>query len=481
MEIRPATDEGFLAEIRERLAKSVASDELERPQVASGGALSLSELDACLRFSQQVAGAIGEIPPGPPTWRARVGRALIRVVQRMLFWYTPQIYAFNNLVVRTTTEQLRVFSQVSEALARLKAENAALREQVAEWRSTAERERDAARDAEAVWRDQLETESRRREALSRAVREQQVQTQTQFGARLEALRTEFTTVAGRAADSVEAKYRPRIETMERMLSQARAELAGQSRRIPVMLAEIPKRAPESVDTQQVQNLVSEEQHKMDALYVGFEDCFRGTREDIKDRLRVYLPRLHEAGIGRNGMPVLDVGCGRGEWLGLLREEGLEARGLDLNRVMVAECRASELDAVEADLLPYLRSLPDTSLGALTGFHIIEHLPFSALIDLLDETVRLLKPGGMAIFETPNPANLLVASHTFYYDPTHRNPLPSTTMAFLAAACGLCRIEILPLHPAAEGLHFKENGSELVTRLNQYFWGPQDYAIVGRKA
>jgi len=153
----------------------------------------------------------------------------------------------------------------------------------------------------------------------------------------------------------------------------------------------------------------------------------------------------------------------------------------VNRTMIVECRTRGFEVVEDDVLRYLRTLPDASLGAVTGFHIIEHLPLSALIDLLDETVRVLKPGGLAIFETPNPANLLVGSYTFYFDPTHRNPLPSPTMAFLAEARGLCNVEIRPLHPAAEDRHFEENGSKLVKRLNEYFWGPQDYGIIGRKA
>lgn len=391
MEIRQAADAEFSVEVRKRLQTGMAGSDANRTPAASDaeGAVGLNRLDESLRLLQQLAGAVGEIPPGPSTLRARVGRVLIRAVQRMLFWYTPQIYAFNNLAVS-------VLSQASDAVARMKAEN-------------------------AVWHKQLE----------------------------EALLT--------------------YESMQRMFSQTRLEMA-----------EIRKRAMESLDAHQVPNLVDEERHKTDALYISFEDCFRGTRADIKNRLRVYLPRLREARIGQPGMPVLDVGCGRGEWLELLREEGLAAKGLDLNRAMVAECREHGLDVAEGDLLLYLHTLPDASLGALTGFHIIEHLPFTVLIALFDETVRLLKPGGMAIFETPNPANLLVGSCTFYYDPTHRNPLPSPALAFMAESRGLRQVEILPLHPASEELHFKDDNTAIASRLNEYFFGPQDYAMIGRK-
>src|SRR5262249_51947932 len=152
----------------------------------------------------------------------------------------------------------------------------------------------------------------------------------------------------------------------------------------------------------------------------FHDDFRGTREEIKDRLRVYLPIVKEVGPGT----ALDVGCGRGEWLELLRDEGVQARGVDLNRHMIEDCRQRGLDVVPMDALTHLRGIPDASLAAVCGFHLVEHLAFDAFIMLLDETVRVLRSGGVAIFETPNPANLLVGSCNFYQDPTHRAPIPT---------------------------------------------------------
>lgn len=118
---------------------------------------------------------------------------------------------------------------------------------------------------------------------------------------------------------------------------------------------------------------------------------------------------------------------------------------------------------------------------MTGFHIIEHLPFDIIVKLLDETVRVLKPGGVAIFETPNPENVLVGSYTFYLDPTHRNPLPSAVIKFLSEARGLCRVEIVNLHPYPEAFKVEEADLEVAKRFNEYFYGPRDYAMVGWKA
>jgi len=272
----------------------------------------------------------------------------------------------------------------------------------------------------------------------------------------------------------------RIVELERIGLRLKTNLGMQERRLTMFLEEARKRLPDPLSQEQLQIMTEEERHALDALYVSFEDQFRGSREDIKERLRVYLPTLKQAQLGTDEMPVLDVGCGRGEWLELLKEQNLRAQGVDVNRILVEECQRQGLEVIEGDVIVYLRTLPDASLGAVTGFHIIEHLPFEVLVKLMDETVRVLKPGGVAIFETPNPENVLVGSYTFYLDPTHRNPLPSAVVKFMAEARGLCRVEVMPLH-ALEAYKMEEADLEITKRFNEYFYGPQDYAVVGWKA
>jgi O-antigen chain-terminating methyltransferase len=216
------------------------------------------------------------------------------------------------------------------------------------------------------------------------------------------------------------------------------------------------------------------------LNVSFEDQFRGTREDIKERQKVYLPYIEQVMQQTGGGEILDMGCGRGEWLELLNEEGFTARGVDFNRVLVEQCRERGIDVVESDVFEYLHTLPDAGLGAVTGLHIIEHLPLGALIKLIDETIRVLKPGGLAIFETPNPENILVGACTFYFDPTHCNPLPPLMIKFLVESRGLCQVEIKRLHPYDTASRVPDNSSELAKRFNEYFYGPQDYAVIGVK-
>jgi SAM-dependent methyltransferase len=223
----------------------------------------------------------------------------------------------------------------------------------------------------------------------------------------------------------------------------------------------------------------EASHLLDPLYLSFEDRYRGTRTDIKERQRVYLERVKDAWAATGKAPVVDIGCGRGEWLELLSESGIAARGYDLNRIAVEECRERGLEAELADGLKVLAGLPEASCSAVTGFHIIEHLPFELVVKLLDEALRVLRPGGVLMVETPNPANLLVAAERFYMDPTHRNPLPAELTAYLLQSRGFADIEILPLHPEPRGSQ-EEYSDPMLRLLQQKLYGPQDYGAIGRK-
>ncbi|HKR14422.1 MAG TPA: methyltransferase domain-containing protein [Pyrinomonadaceae bacterium] len=266
------------------------------------------------------------------------------------------------------------------------------------------------------------------------------------------------------------ELRAEIERVYRQLQQARTELSLQGRNLNSLLA--PQVSPES---ESATPPVPFDAHRLDALYAALEDRFRGSREEIKDRFRIYLPYVEAA---RATGDVIDLGCGRGEWLELLTESGIKARGVEMNRVLIEQCRERGLEVVDDDMLAHLRSLPNESARAVTGFHIIEHVSIDALVSLLDEAMRVLRPDGVAIFETPNPENVLVGSNFFYLDPTHLHPLPHELMQFLFESRGFHPIEMLNLHPWDTGRVAGEG--ELAERFNGYFFGPMDYAILGWK-
>lgn len=218
---------------------------------------------------------------------------------------------------------------------------------------------------------------------------------------------------------------------------------------------------------------------LNAYYVAFEDANRGSKDEIRAKQLGYIAVLDAAIAGLRDRPVLDIGCGRGEWLALLGEHGYRGKGIDLNPVMVSVCRDQGLQAECADILAGLARIPDDSLAAITSFHVIEHLPFPVLFSAVEQAWRALAPGGLLILETPNPENLLVGSHTFYHDFTHRNPVTPAAITFLVRYLNFTDIRIERLNPYPESA--KVPGIDLLTeRVNGHLCGPQDFAVIARK-
>ncbi len=268
-------------------------------------------------------------------------------------------------------------------------------------------------------------------------------------------------------------------------------LFDQERRLGLLLEEARKRLPAPISTEQIQAMLVEDDHLLDAFYASFEDRMRGTRADIKQRASIYIPYIRSANAGLLRSPVVDLGCGRGEWLELLRDEGLVGRGVDLNRIFLNACREIDLDVTEADALAFLRGLKPRSVGAVTTFHLIEHLPLKALIALLDESLRVLKPGGVVILETPNPENLQVGGCNFYTDPTHRRPIPPVLTEALLELRGFLRPVVVrreqermrKLAPSriAGDQELAANINPIVEVMLSNFFVSPDYGIIATKA
>jgi SAM-dependent methyltransferase len=278
--------------------------------------------------------------------------------------------------------------------------------------------------------------------------------------------------------------------MARQLQQQKVMQLDQQRHVNLLLREVRARLPEELSRDQLATMSSVDADWLDAHYVSFEDVFRGSREDIKARAEVYLPIMRAAGVGNAERRVIDIGCGRGEFLELLTENGLIVQGVDRNRYLLSYCRGLGLDVIDADAIDHLMGLPSDSVGAVTGFHIIEHVPFERLVKLLDECLRVIKPGGVVAFETPNPENLVVGAFKFWYDPTHLNPVPPDVSRFLLEARGFVDVEIKRLTESryvdelAEVPSGKPGADEMnriIRHINKYFAAETDYAIIGYKA
>jgi SAM-dependent methyltransferase len=218
-------------------------------------------------------------------------------------------------------------------------------------------------------------------------------------------------------------------------------------------------------------------------YVGFEDRFRGSRDEIRSRLEAYLP------IFSGASDVLDVGCGRGEFLALLRDHGIGARGLDLNHEMVETCRAHGFDAVEGDALGYLRTLPDQSLGGLFAAQVAEHLEPDYLLELLEEAFVKLRPGSAIVLETINPACWFAFFSSYIRDITHVRPLHPDTLSYLLTAHGFQEVTVRFSAPYPEHDKLVRVPGEGVVedalnanadKLNALLFTHMDYAAIGRR-
>jgi len=221
-------------------------------------------------------------------------------------------------------------------------------------------------------------------------------------------------------------------------------------------------------------------------YFAFEARMRGPTADVRRRQEPYVDDFRGAGT------VLDLGCGRGEFLGLLKAANIPARGIDLDPEMVAFCKGDGLDAEEGEAVAHLEGLDDRSLGGIFAAQVVEHLPPPAVVRLLELAAVKLAPGGVLVVETINPLSFIALRH-YFADLSHSQPLVPATLELLAREAGFAQVEIRFLNepPAEERLVPVDAPSDWlpeparkaldqnVARLNEVVFGPQDFALVAR--
>ena len=478
-------------DLRSDMRKSVS------PLNRTAGFLTI-EAEELLQTVSKPDSQVGHMPPEPPTIRGKIGAVFVRLVRRALFWYTPRINELNLKMaelLRGHAERIAVIAdtldqaQLTEAQFRSKlnglySAQAQLHSDVETSRATQTRllakveqlraDLDAARETirtleqgREQWQDTIQQ-------FMQPVREVSDVIGGMTG-EVQAIRTRGQEFEKRLGELAE-----RHRHNDRYAHQTRAELYAQQGRISILMQErgrsAQKEAPASIASV-ARSITTEE---LGSLYLEFENAFRGSRADIKQRVTVYLPQLTGRTLGTSHMPVLDLGCGRGEWLEVLVENGLTGVGVDSNEAFASECRDRGLTVHVADAISYLRQRPSESEGAVTAFHVVEHLPFRVILDLLDQAVRVLKPGGVLILETPNPANLIVGANSFYLNPSHIRPLPSELLRFVVESRGFCHVETVPLHPLEDCYRLEETGNGAAKLLNDLVCSARDYAIIAER-
>jgi SAM-dependent methyltransferase/predicted nucleic acid-binding Zn-ribbon protein len=337
---------------------------------------------------------------------------------------------------------------------------------------------------------QAEIESLRDDRVPRVAAES-----TRLHAAVEGLQAELTEVRDRRLAHVEtdlARLQGALEEARRLAEEVRdarlpalsgrvdallesvcEDLAATSGLLDRMLAGEPLRvAAEPVADEDLPEAVRRASER-------FLETFRGSQEEITARVSEYLPLL--AGQG----PVLDLGCGRGELLRMLRDAGVACEGVDSDPAMVEACRRDALRVAQLDALAALRARAEGSLGGVTAIHIVEHLSAATWMAMLEAAARALRPGGLLIIESPNPESLRVSADLFWIDPTHLRPVHPEAVAFVLRAVGMTIEQVLRRRPfpSEQSLRRVDQSNEiaaLAERLDAWLSADRDYAIIARK-
>ena len=211
------------------------------------------------------------------------------------------------------------------------------------------------------------------------------------------------------------------------------------------------------------------------FYREFEKHYRGSRELIKFRLQIYLSVIEPIKDFDSELLAIDLGCGRGEWIELINETGFNAYGVDIDDGMLADCYERGLPAKKQDAIDFIQTLDSDSHVIVSAFHVVEHVRFEQLQVLVREALRVLRPGGLLIMETPNPENITVAAKNFYLDPTHKKPIPFELLSFLSEYYGFNKVKVLRLQESKELA--AGTGASLYAVISG---ASPDYAVVAQK-
>lgn len=325
------------------------------------------------------------------------------------------------------------------------------------------------------------------------------QAQQVLSSELQTLRTDLCALA-----EMVAIISKRQESTEASLGGTKAALDTLLPALQTQLEHLgnttPKSRRQATAAEVLATIKSAQLAESDGLYAALEARFRGSRALIRERQIKYLPVIEEARkrVGqfpplpqdsrsarmleqiRAGSGVLDLGCGRGEWLELLKEHSIPSLGVDRNRFFLDYCRERNFAVVDADIMAFLRNAPDGSVAAVTSFHVIEHLPIPVFQEMVHHALRILRRGGTAIFETPNPGNVLTAGLNFLLDPTHLRPVHPEFARLMLETSGFSAVQLQFASPYDEACKVGRPEDPLAQRFNEYFYGPQDYAVIGVK-
>ncbi len=452
------TDEltAILQEVRDRVRA-------RHPESATAAALPLPDLMPLLHArdaAEAKVAAIGTVNPragGPLNWLAQQAK---KAIARALDWHVREQVEFNRNVmacVEATLESLEETRRTLAAMGQIQDEVRELKDIRSHWV-----------DWRQEWEHKLvvnETKLLRGLAeLNAAFQHRAGLTESFFRDQVKLQHADFTAAVERSGVDIQKRLWADLEHIRKDYDHM---IHSELRLIRQRVATIPPAA--IAPASPLPQGPSPAQPEFD--YARFAERFRGSEDYVKKGQRFYLPYF----TGRR--EVLDIGCGRGEFLELMREAGVPARGIDLSRESVEVCRRKGLQADAADLYTHLADLPEASLDGIFSAQVVEHLPPERLPDMIRLAASRLERDGVLAIETPNPECLAIFASHFYLDPTHARPVPHALLSFYMEEYGLGGIEVHRLSPAIESMPALAG---LPEDFREAFFGGLDYAIVGRK-
>lgn len=414
--------------------------------------------------------AIGTVNPRPGGPINALIQGWKRMVARALDWHIRDQVEFNRKAMACIDAALEALNENNRALSELGSQVAAA--QAAANPSAAAL--DDLRDHWVAWRDEWERKLTRTEIqflrsladLQGAAQQRSSELESAWRSLLLSQHDAFKGELQRSAAEIQQRLwtdmeRFRVE-YERVIH---AELRMVRQRAEISSRGTPGGA--EPDTSRRESSVA----PLGFDYARFAEKFRGPEEYVKAGQQIYIPHF----AGRHN--VLDIGCGRGEFLEAMRDAGVAAKGIDLSEESVALSKSKGLSAERADLFEYLASLPESSLDGIFCSQVVEHLPPERLPEMIKLCASRLERGGVIAIETPNPECLAIFATHFYLDPTHTRPVPSALLAFYLEEFGIGRIEVRKLSPAAGSM---PSLADLPAAFQEAFFGALDYAILGTK-
>jgi 2-polyprenyl-3-methyl-5-hydroxy-6-metoxy-1,4-benzoquinol methylase len=406
--------------------------------------------------AQAKIAAIGSVNPRPGGLVNNVIQSVKKTIARALQWFVRDQISFNQEAVSAIEAILEALNEHNRILVSLAEDTAMVKDMRAHWEQL-----------RVEWEQKVTANEiqflRRIAELQGAYQHRTMLMENNFR----------EIVTGQHREFESALDRTSLDIQKRLWADVEKTRAEYERLIHTELHLIRQRAMSTAPNPApaVASVPATSTSEPNFDYARFAERFRGGEEYVHRNLAFYK----EFFTGREN--VLDIGCGRGEFLEQMRELGVAARGIDLSEESVAVCKQKGLDAETASLFPYLAGQPEASFDGIFSSQVVEHLDPRQLPETISLCASRLRRGGVLAIETPNPECLAIFATHFYLDPTHTRPVPHPLLSFYMQESGLGQIEVHQLSPAVES--FPELAS-LPEDFRKKFFGGLDYAIIGRK-